>query len=141
MRGKQDHSRERTLRREQTQAELLLWQCVRNRRLHGFKFRRQHGIGPYFADFVCLELGLIVELDGSQHLEPQQMEKDARRTRFLEALGYRVIRFWDDDVLRDTDCVLDEISRMMRAAPHPACRPPSPRRRGEGRGAGFNESD
>ena len=126
MRGKMDHSRERTLRRQQTQAELLIWQCVRNRRLHDFKFRRQHRIGPYFVDFVCLEAGLVVELDGSQHLEPGQQQSDLRRTGYLQQLGYRVIRFWDDEALRDTDKVLDEISRVLQAAPHPAFGHPLP---------------
>ena len=119
MRGKQDHTRERALRYEQTDAEFLIWQCLRDRRLHECKFRRQHRVGPFYLDFVCLELRLIVELDGSQHLEPAQQHADGLRTLYLEKLGYRVLRFWNEKVLRDTDMVLDEISRAMQA-PHPA---------------------
>ena len=125
MRGKQDHSRERSLRRQQTDAEFLIWQCLRGRRLHECKFRRQHRVGPFFLDFVCLELGLIVELDGSQHLEPAQQHADGLRTLYLEKLGYRVLRFWNDEVLRDTDAVLDDISRVVQA-PHPAFGHPLP---------------
>lgn len=122
MRGKQDHSKERTLRRQQTDAELLIWQCLRGRRLHECKFRRQHRVGPFYLDFVCLEIGLIIELDGSQHLEPRQQHADELRTLYLEKMGYRVLRFWDDEVLRDTDEVLDEIAREVQA-PHPAFHP------------------
>lgn len=114
MRGKQDHSTERTLRRQQTDAELLIWQRLRGRQLYECKFRRQHRVGPFYLDFVCLEIGLIVELDGSQHLEPQQQHADGLRTLYLEKLGYRVLRFWDDEVLRDTDSVLDEIAREVQ---------------------------
>jgi len=125
MRGKQDHSTERALRRGQTDAELLIWQCLRARRLHECKFRRQHRVGPFYLDFVCLDLKLIVELDGSQHLEPAQQHADGLRTLYLEKLGFRVLRFWNDEVLRDTDAVLDEISRALQA-PHPAFGHPLP---------------
>ena len=125
MRGKQDHSRERGLRRQQTDAELLIWQCLRGRRLHECKFRRQHRVGPFYLDFICLEIGLIVELDGSQHLEPQQQHADGLRTLYLERMGYRVLRFWNEEVLRDTDSVLDEIARAVQA-PHPAFGHPLP---------------
>ena len=125
MRGKQDHSRERALRPEQTDAELLIWQCLRGRRLYECKFRRQHRVGPFYLDFVGLEIGLIIELDGSQHLEPAQQHADGLRTLYLESLGYRVLRFWNDEVLRDTDSVLDEIARATQA-PHPAFGHPLP---------------
>ena len=125
MRGKQDHSTERGLRRQQTDAELLIWQCLRTRRLHECKFLRQHRVGPFYLDFVCLEIGLIVELDGSQHLEPQQQHADGLRTLYLERMGYRVLRFWNDEVLRETDSVLDEIVRAVQA-PHPAFGHPLP---------------
>jgi len=95
------------LRRNQTDAEQLLWGWLRARRLCGFKFRRQEILGPYVADFACLEPKLVIEVDGGQHAE--QARQDARRTEYLEALGYRVIRFWDDEVLRDRDAVLEEI--------------------------------
>lgn len=125
MRGKQDHTRERQLRRDQTEAERVLWERLRDRRLAGFKFRRQHRIGPYYADFACAEAMLVVELDGSQHLE--QVDCDAARTRFLESLGYRVLRFWNDEVMVRTEDVLEAILAALRT-PHPAAsQPPSPR--------------
>ena len=112
MRGKQDHSRERALRHDQTDAERHLWQALRNRRLEGFRFRRQHRIGPYYADFACTEASVVVELDGSQHL--QQHEHDALRTACLQQRGYRVLRFWNDDVLRDLNGVCDTIIAYVR---------------------------
>jgi very-short-patch-repair endonuclease len=114
MRGKQNHSKERALRRQQTDAEFLIWQCLRGRQLHECKFRRQHRVGPFYLDFVCLEIGLIVELDGSQHLEPEQQHADGLRTLYLERMGYRVLRFWDEEVLRETDAVLEEIARQVQ---------------------------
>ncbi|WP_334177770.1 DUF559 domain-containing protein [Pseudoxanthomonas sp.] len=116
MRSTLDHERERHLRREQTEAERRLWWRLRNRRLQGWKFRRQHRIGPYFADFACLEAGLVIELDGSQHLERRQY--DRTRTEHLKHEGFDVLRFWNDDVLRETDAVLAAI--LTALAPHPA---------------------
>lgn len=107
MRGKQDHSRERALRHNQTEAERLLWQHLRAHRLQGCKFRRQHRIGPYIADFVCTDARLVVELDGSQHLD--QSNHDETRTAFLEGQGYRVLRFWNDDVFLRMSAVLEAI--------------------------------
>jgi lysyl-tRNA synthetase class 2 len=135
MRGKQDHSRERALRHDQTDAERHLWQALRNRRLGGFRFRRQHRIGPYYADFACTEASLVVELDGSQHL--QQHEHDALRTACLQQRGYRVLRFWNDDARLRTDEVLDAILGALRT-PHPASlreAVPLPAPRGEGKQA------
>ena len=119
--------RARALRRNQTDAERRLWSRLRNRQIAGFKFKRQFPIGPYFADFVCLEPRLAVELDGGQHLE--QQTRDAVRTEFLGRLGYRVLRFWDNDVLLRTDAVLESIHAAL-ICPSP---PPSPRKRGEGK--------
>jgi len=93
------------LRRERTDAEERFWQAVRNRQLDGFKFRFQATVGGYVADFLCVEAMLIVELDGGQHCE----EKDARRTAFLEARGYRVIRFWNNDVLENLEGVMQVV--------------------------------
>ena len=128
MRGKTDHARERRLRRDQTEAERVLWQHLRDRRLLGWKFRRQHRVGPYFADFACAEGHLIVELDGSQHLA--QRRRDDARTRFLETRGFRVLRFWNDDVLRDTADVLHAIIAAL--APHPPSGHLLPATQGEG---------
>ena len=104
------------LRRNQTDAERRLWRHLRSRRLLGLRFRRQHPIGPYFADFACLELRLVIELDGGQHADPRGLERDRVRTAALEERGYEVIRFWDNDVLRDTQAVLATIARQALAA-------------------------
>ncbi|MBO6796866.1 MAG: endonuclease domain-containing protein [Maricaulis sp.] len=111
-------NRARELRRNQTDAELRLWGHLRGRRLLGAKFRRQVPIGRYIVDFLCKELGLIVEADGGQHTE--QEIYDARRTARLEAQGYTVIRFWNVDIMLETDAVLEAIAdsiRALRAAP------------------------
>lgn len=102
-----------------TDAERLLWHHLRNRRLQGCKFRRQHPIGPYIVDFICSERMLVVELDGGQHSE--SISYDERRTRYLETKGYRVIRFWNNEVLRQTDAVLSSIlNEMDSPSPRPS---------------------
>ena len=120
MRGPQPHTREHSLRRYQTEAEKKLWQHLRNRRLLGYKFRRQHRIDRFYPDFICLQARLIVELDGSQHLD-QQAYDDARTQR-LQQLGYRVLRLWNDDVLLRIDDALAAIAAALTAAPHPSLR-------------------
>src|SRR4029079_12797034 len=90
------------LRREMTDAERKLWSVLRNRKLNGAKFRRQQPLGPYIADFVCQECRLIIEADGGQHADNAS---DARRTAFLESVGYRVLRFWNNDILTNLDGV------------------------------------
>jgi len=84
-----------------------LWKHLRAKRFDGFKFRRQHRVGPYFADLCCVERHLIVKLDGGQHAE--QKEQDAARTAYLTAQGYLVIRFWNEQVNREMDDVLEAI--------------------------------
>jgi len=100
-------ARARTLRREMTDAERRLWSKLRRGALDGYRFRRQHPVGPYIADFACVEAGLIVEIDGGQHAE--QVERDERRTVYLEQAGFRVVRFWNTEVLRNTEGVVAEI--------------------------------
>jgi very-short-patch-repair endonuclease len=95
----------RQLRQAQTDAENLLWRHLRGSRLSGLKFRRQHPIPPYIVDFYCDSARVAVELDGSQHAECVDQE----RTRFLGALGIRVLRFWDNDVLARPEAVLEAI--------------------------------
>ncbi len=90
------------LRRERTDVERAFWLKVRDRRLDGFKFRRQATVGPYVADFLCVEAKLIVELDGGQHNE----EADRNRTSFPRGHGYRVLRFWNHYVTHNMDGVL-----------------------------------
>ncbi len=119
MRGRQPHHRERNLRRSQTEAERKLWLHLRDRRLLGYKFRRQHRIDRFYPDFVCLQARLIVELDGSQHLGRQHY--DEARTKRLEELGYRLLRLWNDDVLLRIDNTLAAIAAAL-AAPHPSLR-------------------
>src|SRR5215831_6412328 len=93
--------RARMLRREMTEAEKRLWQVLRSRQTEGYRFRRQVPIGRFVADFVCHEARLIVEIDGGQHDPSSELE--ARRTRFLEGEGYRVLRFWNNEVLANPD--------------------------------------
>jgi len=99
----------KTLHRNMTDAEKKLWYYLRAGRLEGHKFRRQAPIGPYVVDFAAPVLKLIVELDGSQHALQQQY--DAARTRYLHGCGYRVLRFGDDEALRQTDAVREAILR------------------------------
>lgn len=91
------------LRKELTPAERKLWSKIRNDQL-GVTFRRQHAIDNYIPDFVCVQKKLIVELDGSQHVE--QEEYDNERTEYLELLGYKVVRFWNNDVMNDIEGVI-----------------------------------
>lgn len=110
----------RKLRKDQTDAERRLWWNLRNRQLEGWKFRRQVPVGEYIADFVCIDAKLIIELDGGQHSEQRQY--DEQRTRDLEQAGFAVLRFWNNDVLTNTESVIEEILRMLR----PTDRSPSP---------------
>ncbi len=106
-----EHCRE--MRKDATDAETLLWQLLRDRQLLGFKFRRQHVIEGYIADFYCHKAGLVVEVDGGGHAEEEQSRYDAERTVHLQALGLRVIRFWNDQVLKQTDDVLEAIAAEL----------------------------
>lgn len=100
-------SRAQRLRKSSTDAELKLWRELRNRQLQQFKFRRQHPIAGYIVDFVCLEKQLVIEVDGAQHAEHRAY--DAARTAALGKAGYRVVRFWDNEVLLNTDGVMEAI--------------------------------
>ena len=100
----------RCLRRSMTDAERRLWFHLRNRSFSDWKFRRQHPVGPYIADFACLCAGVVVEVDGGQHLESAQ---DDVRTRYLHGRGLLVLRFWNDDVLKDIDGVCSHIVRVV----------------------------
>lgn len=97
------------MRRTATDAEHLMWQILRAKRFMNLKFRRQHVIEPYIVDFYCHEIGLVIELDGSQHGTDDAMEYDAERTKFLEALGLTVVRYWNSDVLGRVDVVLEDL--------------------------------
>ena len=110
----------RQLRCKQTDAERALWSRLRNRRLNGAKFRRQHPIGRYIADFCCPEFLLVVELDGGHHAD--ESGTDQQRTDALVHDGYRVIRFWNHEVLTDIETVLQVINAALKT-PSPT---PSP---------------
>ena len=104
----------RRLRQEHTDAERKLWSIVRGRKLDGWKFRRQVPIDRYFADFACMEARLVIELDGGQHSE--RVEYDEARTKVLEALGFRVLRFWNSQVLTSSDGVVQSILHELNLA-------------------------
>ncbi|WP_173911344.1 endonuclease domain-containing protein [Acinetobacter sp. Marseille-Q1618] len=99
----------KNMRTNATDAEHLMWQILRARRFMDLKFRRQHVIEPYIVDFYCHEIGLVIELDGGQHATDGGKEYDTERTKFLEALGLTMVRYWNHDVLGRTDMVLEDL--------------------------------
>jgi very-short-patch-repair endonuclease len=103
------NERARRLRRNATEEERILWSQMRKGRLESFKFCRQHPMGRFVIDFVCLERRLVVEIDGFQHGLPAYEAGDLLRTRWLEESGYRVVRFWNSDIRRQLDNVLETI--------------------------------
>jgi very-short-patch-repair endonuclease len=108
----------RRMRKDWTKAEDVFWFNVRARRLNGYKFRRQHLIGPYIVDFVCLRAKLIVELDGGQHA--LQQEYDRERDAFLKKQGFRVLRFWNTELLTNRDGVLETVLRELQSVGAPS---------------------
>jgi very-short-patch-repair endonuclease len=124
----------KNLRKNQTKAEIKIWRHLKNRALAGFKFRRQCPIGPYIVDFVCLEKMVVIEIDGGQHAE--QMKIDARRTAYLKSRGFEVLRFWNNEVLANTDSILSVIlATLVNTPSSPALLP-----EGEGRMAILAQS-
>ncbi|MBT6312256.1 MAG: endonuclease domain-containing protein [Alphaproteobacteria bacterium] len=119
-------ARARELRRNQTDAERKLWYLLQNRKLGGLKFRRQMPVGCYYADFLCAERWLIVEVDGGQH-NGDERTRDEARTKELNRIGYQVIRFWNHEVLQNLDGVGEAImhaaATSMRRPPHPTSPP------------------
>jgi 5-methyltetrahydrofolate--homocysteine methyltransferase len=109
----------RRLRAQSTDAERKLWSLLRGKQLHDPQFRRQHAIGGYIVDFVCLKANLVIELDGGQHADPAAMANDAERTRHLQELGLRVLRVPDDEMLKHPDAVLGTILRELEALRSP----------------------
>ena len=105
----------RQLRGKPTDAERRLWTRLRCRQIDGHRFRRKAPIGPYVADFICLSARLVVEVDGGQHA--LETDRDAARTRWLEGEGFRVIRFWNNDVLGNTDGVVESIRLALSGSP------------------------
>ncbi|MHB8069444.1 MAG: endonuclease domain-containing protein [Desulfobaccales bacterium] len=99
----------RNLRKNQTDAESLLWRHLRGKQLEGLRFRRQHPLGRYIVDFVCLEKRLVLEVDGGQHGMEEETIKDNEREQWLRTEGYQVLRFWNNDVLTNLEGVMDMI--------------------------------
>jgi very-short-patch-repair endonuclease len=115
--------RAQALRNNATDAERALWRHLSRRQLEGFKFSRQIPVGPFVCDFLCRERALVVEVDGGQHADS---ERDAKRTAYLESEGYRVIRFWNNEVLENVDGVLRLILNQLQRLPPRFTRPPLP---------------
>jgi very-short-patch-repair endonuclease len=109
--------RARSLRYEMTDAERKLWQALRYKQLNAHRFRRQHPIGQYIADFACIEQKLVIELDGGQHQD--QLAYDEQRTAFIETQGWRVLRFWNNDVMNNLDGILTRIAENLTLQPPP----------------------
>jgi very-short-patch-repair endonuclease len=128
--------RARRLRRDMTDAERKLWWHLRRLPIEHSHFRRQATIGPYFADFACHERRLVIEVDGAQHNRPENVARDAERSAYLRAQSYRVLRFWNNDVLNNIDSVMEAIlaaTREYNVSPPPLPPPHRAKMRG-GRG-------
>lgn len=108
-----DHAHQ--MRKDPTDAEAKLWSKLRNRQVASAKFRRQYRLGAYILDFCCIEQRLVIEVDGGQHAEPTPHETE--RAAFLERRGYRVLRFWNTEVLQDKDAVLSVIYDAVQPSP------------------------
>ena len=108
-------TRARSLRSAMTDAERLLWYAIRGKQLNNHRFRRQHPIGNYIVDFACLKQNIVIELDGGQHQD--QFEYDERRSAYLQAHGWQVLRFWNNDVLNNLDGVLAVIADKLTNTP------------------------
>jgi very-short-patch-repair endonuclease len=109
----------KAMRHEPTEAESALWPRLRAGRLLEFKFKRQQPIGDFIVDFVCFQQGVVVEVDGGQHADDECSLADQGRTRWLEGKGFRVLRFWNNDILQRADDVLESIIRALRDSPSP----------------------
>ena len=115
---KKGHRLARRLRRDIPPAEDKLWQELRRKQIHGFHFRRQHPIGPYVADFACVKAKLVVEADGYGHSETHEIERDKKRTVYINKLGWRVIRFRNEDIYEGIDCVVEAIAEHLMGVRH-----------------------
>jgi len=113
-----------------TDAERKLWRYLRQIEIEETHFRRQATVGPYFADFACHERRLIIEVDGGQHNDARHAASDASRTAYLTSHGYRVLRFWNNEVLKNIEGVFEVIQAALRESPLPPTPDPSPPRAG-----------
>ena len=109
----------RKLRKAQTEEELIFWANVKDRRFHGYKFRRQYSIGSYIADFCCPQLKLIVELDGGQHFEEENIKYDLARTEYFASLGMMVKRYANIDIKNNLSGVLDDLLEECKKSTSP----------------------
>ncbi len=130
---RKSHAFAKKLRRNLTHAEVILWQSLRRDSMEGLRFRRQHPIGPYIADFACLPAKLVVEVDGATHGTAAELAYDARRRKFMAKFGWQEIRVTNFDVYKNLDFVLEHIwqEATKRLAPSTASRSPSPAEAGE----------
>lgn len=103
----------RLLRKNQTKQEAKLWAILRNKQLKGLSFKRQFPIGNYIADFICRTKKIIIEIDGGQHNTKNNIEYDIKRTEFLNSLGYKVLRFWNNEIDDNIEWVLEEILKQV----------------------------
>ena len=116
-RGHADHlNLKRRLRSEMTAAEARLWSRLRAKQCEGLKFRRQHGIGPYIVDFYCPERSLVIEVDGDIHGDQHQIVRDRRRESYLKSLGLQVIRYMNDDIVKNLDGVLEDLYERVSSS-------------------------
>jgi very-short-patch-repair endonuclease len=99
------------LRQRMTDDERLLWRHLRNRGLGGWKFRRQYPVGPFIVDFICVEKDVVIEVDGGQHADNEVI--DIKRSAYLNKMGYRVVRFWNNEVLQETEAVVTAIFAIL----------------------------
>jgi len=119
MRGKLNTELGRKLRHDETPAERVLWQRIRDRQIEGIKFRRQQPIGDYIVDFMSCDRKLIIEIDGGQHNEDLALGQDEIRTRWLTNRGYHLMRFWNNEVLGNLDGVMARIQEEISKSPSP----------------------
>ena len=114
----------RQLRNNLTDAEKELWHYLRAEQLYSSKFRRQAAIGLYVVDFVCFELRIVIELDGGQHNEEEAKQYDARRTAWLNSQGFQVLRYWNHEVMKDVEAVVEAIGTAIQNSSHSQISPP-----------------
>ena len=101
------------MRQDMTEAEVILWSKLQRKQLYGYRFQRQHPIGPYFADFACRSAKLVIELDGATHSTEAERAHDARRERYLQIAGWNVVRFWNAEVYENLNGVLESILQRL----------------------------
>jgi very-short-patch-repair endonuclease len=115
-------NRRKELRNNSTEAEKILWENIKHSKLGGFKFTRQYSVGPYILDFYCSKIRLAVELDGNQHKEKDAVLYDGDRSKYLDGANIKVIRFWNDEVVKNTKIILNQILKQAVELANPLLR-------------------